>query len=127
MNGSGPGAISSEGGRGLNQSRGSAAEPSLEQNQSNFPRTSSGTGYITGPETGFRTGSEIVFRTGSKTGSKIGPELVPSNSSTRMKSKSVNLSPWKHQSLHPLDQILSNINARVQTRAKPKNYCAFYV
>ena len=35
--------------------------------------------------------------------------------------------PWKHQSLHPLDQILSNINAGVQTRAKPKNYCAFYV
>ena len=28
--------------------------------------------------------------------------------------------------LTPLDQILSNINAGVQTRAKPKNYCAFF-
>jgi len=33
--------------------------------------------------------------------------------------------PWKHQSLHLLDQILSNINTGVQTRSKLKNYCAF--
>jgi len=72
MNGSGPGAISLEGGRGLNQSRGSAAEPSLEQNQSNFPRTSSETGYRTGPEAGSRprseTGSRISLETGFITG-----------------------------------------------------------
>jgi len=40
--------------------------------------------------------------------------------------QSVNPRPWKHQSSHPLDQILSNINTGVQTRSKLKNYCAFY-
>ena len=64
MNGSRPGVVSSEGGQGLNQSGGSTVEPSLEQNQSNIPRTDSGTGYKTGPETGSRTGSEIGSRTG---------------------------------------------------------------
>jgi len=34
--------------------------------------------------------------------------------------------PWKHQSSHPLDQILSDINTGVQTRSKIKNFCAFY-
>jgi len=56
MNGSGPGAVSSEGGQGLNQSGGSTAEPNLEQNQSNFPKTCSGTGYRIGPEIGPRIG-----------------------------------------------------------------------
>ena len=48
MNGSGSGAVSSKGGQGLNQSGGSTAESSLEQNQTNFSRTGSGTGYRTG-------------------------------------------------------------------------------
>jgi len=43
-----------------------------------------------------------------------------------MKSISVNARPWKHQSSHSLDQILSHINTRVQTRSKLKNYCSFY-
>jgi len=34
--------------------------------------------------------------------------------------------PWKHQSSHPLDQILSDINTGVQTRSKLKKLCAFY-
>ena len=34
--------------------------------------------------------------------------------------------PWKHQSSHPLDQILSDIDTGVQTRSKLKNLCAFY-
>jgi len=38
----------------------------------------------------------------------------------------VNPRPQKHQSSHPLDQILFDINTRVQTRSKLKNYCAFY-
>jgi len=50
MNGLGPGAVFSEGGQGLNQSGGSTAEPSLEQNQSDFPKTGSETGYRIGPE-----------------------------------------------------------------------------
>ena len=118
MNGSGPGAVSSEGGQGLNQSGGSTAEFSLEQNQSNFPRTGSETGCRIGPETGPRTGLE--------TGSRIGPEPIPSSSLARMENISVNPRPWKYQSLHPLDQILSDINTGVQTISKLKNYCAFY-
>jgi len=43
-----------------------------------------------------------------------------------MESIYVNPRPWKYQSSHPLDQILSDINTGVQTRSKPKNYCAFY-
>ena len=58
MNGSALGAISSEGGQGLNQLGGSTAELSLKQNQTNFPRTGSGTGYRTGLETGYRTGQK---------------------------------------------------------------------
>ena len=38
-NGLAPGAVPSKYGQGLNQSGGSTAEPILEQNQSNFPRT----------------------------------------------------------------------------------------
>jgi len=43
--GSGPAAVPSEDGKGLNQSGGSTVEPCLEQNQSNFSRTGSGTGF----------------------------------------------------------------------------------
>jgi len=35
--------------------------------------------------------------------------------------------PSKHQSSHPLDQILSDLNTGVQTRSQLKNFCAFYV
>jgi len=34
--------------------------------------------------------------------------------------------PWKHQSSHPLDQILSDLNMGVQTRSQFKKFCAFY-
>ena len=33
--------------------------------------------------------------------------------------------PWKHQTSHPLDQILSYLNTRVQTRSQLKNFYAF--
>jgi len=88
MNGSGLRAVSSEGGQGLNQSGGSTAEPSLEQNQSNFPRTGLGTGYKIGPEIGSKIGPEIGSRKGSETGletnSRIGLEPVSSSNSARM-------------------------------------------
>jgi len=45
-----------------------------------------------------------------ETGSRTGPELVSSSSSAGMESISVNPRLWKHQSSHPLDQILSDIN-----------------
>jgi len=109
MSGSGPRAVSSEGGQGLNQAGGSTVEPSLEQNQSNFPRISS------------ETGPEI----GSETGSRTGPEPISSSSLARMESISLNPRPWKHQSSHPLDQILSNINTEVQTRFKLKKFMCF--
>jgi len=34
--------------------------------------------------------------------------------------------PWKHQSSHPLDQILSDLDIGVQTRSKRKNFYTFY-
>jgi len=168
MNGSRPGVVSSEGGQGLNQSGGSTAEPSLEQNQSNFPGAGLGTGYRIGPETGLETGSRTgpgadtlggeqglhqtggsvakpsleqnqpnSSRTDLRTDSRIGLEIgfrigfkpVSPSIPTREESVSVDpLSPqtWKHQSSHPLDQILSDINTGVQTRYKLKNLCAFY-
>ena len=33
---------------------------------------------------------------------------------------------WKHKKSHPLDQILIDLNSRVQTRSRLKNFCAFY-
>jgi len=89
MNRSGPGVISSEGGQGLNQSGGSTVEPSLEQNQSNIPRTDSGTGYKTGPETGSRTGSEIGSTTGLEIGFRVGFEPVSPSIPAREESVSV--------------------------------------
>jgi len=72
MNGSGPRAVSSEGGQGLNQSGRSTTEPNLEQNQSNFPRSSE-TGYRTGPKPSLETSSETGSRTRSETSSRTGP------------------------------------------------------
>ena len=33
---------------------------------------------------------------------------------------------WKHYRYHPLDQILIDLNSRVQTRSRLENFCAFY-
>jgi len=128
----------------LNQLGGSTAEPSLEQNQSNFPKTSSGTGYKTGPETGSRTGERVAepsleqnqpnspradLRIRSRAGLETGFEPISPSIPAREESVFVDPlipRPSKHQSSHPLDQILSDINTRVQTRSKLKNLCAFY-
>jgi len=115
--GSGPGAVSLESGQGLNQTGGSTAKPSLDQNHPDSSRI--------GWETGSRIGSEI----GSTTGLGTVPEPVSPSISARVESVSVDPftpRPWKHQSSHPLDQILSDINAGVQTRSKLKNLYAFY-
>ena len=96
--GSGTGADLLEGGQGLNQTGKSTAEPSLEQNQPNTPETGS--------------------RTGLGTGSKTVPEPVSPSIQARVESISVDAltpRPWKHQSSHPLDQILSDLNTGVQT------------
>jgi len=88
-----PGDNTLEGGQGLDQSRGSIAEPSLEENRLNSPRT--------GLETGSRIGLEIS--------SKIDPGPVSPSIPARVESMSVDPltpRPWKHQSSHPLDQIV---------------------
>jgi len=98
-----------EGGQGLNQIKGTTAEPSLEQNQPNSPETDSGTGLGKGTRTV--------------------PEPVSPSIQARVESMSVDPltpRPWKHQSLHPLGQILFDFNTGVQTRSKLKNFCAFY-
>jgi len=66
MNGSGPGAVSSEGGQGLNQSGGSAVEPSLEQNQTNFSRTGYRTGQKQAPEQDQKQVSEQAWKQASE-------------------------------------------------------------
>jgi len=68
------------------------------------------------------------LKIGSKTGSKTGARTVPKPvlPSTPAREESMYVDPWKHHSLHPLDQILSDINTGVQTRSKLKNCCAFY-
>ena len=35
------------------------------------------------------------------------------------------LRPWKHQSSHPLDLIMSNMEKGTQTRSQMRNFCAF--
>jgi len=104
-------------GQGLNQTGRSTAEPSLEQNRPNTP------------ETGSRTGSGIGFRIGSGAGSRTVPERVSQSIQARVESVSVDpltSRPWKHQSSHPLDQILFDLNTRVQTRSQLRNLYAFY-
>ena len=57
------------------------------------------------------------------------PEPVSPSTQERLVSVSVDPfipRPWKHQSLHPLDQFMSDINTGVQTRSKLRNICAFY-
>jgi len=111
--GSGSGANTLDGGQDLNQLGGSIDEPSLEQNRPNYPRTD------------LRIGS----RTGTKTGFRIVSKPISLSIPTKVESVSVDPlapRPWKHQSLHPLENFLSDINTGVQTRSKLKTFCAFY-
>jgi len=101
-----PGADNVEDGQGLNQSGGSIAKPISEQNQPTQPNS---------PRTDLRIGS----RTGLETGSKPVTPSIPA----RVESVFVDPltpRPSKHQSSHPLDQILSNMHTGVQTRSKLK-------
>jgi len=95
-----------EGGQGANQSGGSIAEP--EQNrptQPNYSQTNMGIGT--------RTVSEPVSPSAQERLVSISVDpFIPR--------------PWKHQSLHPLDQIMYDINTRAQTRSKHRNLCASY-
>jgi len=115
--GSRPGAVSLEGGQGLNQIGESTAEPSLKRNQPNTPKT------------GSRIGSGTGSRTGSGTGSRTALEPVSPSIQARIESASVDPltpRPWKQQNSLPPDQILSNLNTGVQSRSKLKNFWSFY-
>ena len=101
----------------MEQTGGSIAEPCLEQNQSNIPET--------GSRTGMGTSSQVNTGTGSR------PVSEPVSPSIQARVESISVDPltprpWKHQSSHPLDQILSDLNTGVQTRSKLRNFCAFY-
>ena len=123
--GSGPGAVSGEDRQGLNQTGGRNGEPHLVQNQPNSPGTGSRSDSVTNPRTDSATG----FQTGAGTSSRTVPEPVSPIGQARVESESVDPStprPWKHQSSHPLDQILTDLNTGVQTRSKLRNFCAFY-
>ena len=123
--GSGPGAVSGEDRQGLNQTGGRNDEPHLVQNQPNSPGIGSRSDSVTNPRTDSATG----FQTGAGTSSRTVPEPVSPIGQARVESESVDPRtprPWKHQSSHPLDQILTDLNTGVQTRSKLRNFCAFY-
>ena len=87
-----PGSENMEGGQGANQSGGSIAEPDLGQNRPTQPDP---------------------FRTVVGTGTGTDPRAVSSSVQERL--ENVSAAPftpraWKHQSLHPLDQITSEMN-----------------
>ena len=99
--GLGTGPVSKAERRDFEQTGGSSVEPCLEQKTTDNPETGART------ETGPRTVSE------------------PGSPNNQAENRPVSRS-WKHQESHPLDQILTDLNSRVQTRSKLKNFCAFY-
>jgi len=103
-----PGSGNMKGGQGTNQSGGSIAEPDLGQNRPTQPDP---------------------FRTVVGIGTKTNPRPISSSVQERLENVfAARFTPraWKHQSSHPLDQIISDINTGVQTRSKLKNFYAFY-
>ena len=81
------------------------------------------------PETRARTALQIDARTSLETGAKTASEHGTLENQVREESVVMDsLAPraLKHYRSHPLDQILSDLNSRVQTRSRLKNFCAFY-
>ena len=89
--------------QGSEQTGRTPAEPCLQQKTTNSP------------ESGARTGTE----TGPVTISDLGSPHSQAEDRPVLRS-------WKHQKSQPLDQILTDLNFRVQTRSRLKNFCAFY-
>ena len=99
--GSGPEPSSKEEGHDDKQTRGTVAEPCLQQNQNS----------------------------NSETGPRTDPAPNSSESQTiedRVAMNSPIPRAWKSHRSHPLDQILTDLNSRAQTRSKLKNFCAFF-
>jgi len=105
-----------EGGQGVNQSGGSIAEPIWNRSGPLNPILPKWIG-------------EQAPKQAWDTASRTSPEPVSPSIPARVKSVSVDLltpRPWNHQSSHPLDQILADINTGVQSRSKLKSFCTFY-
>jgi len=109
--------VSKEEGQGFKQTGVTTAKPCSKQDKDNIP------------ETGAKTVLQIGARTSLETGVRITLEHGSLENQAREESVAMDsLAPraWKHYRSHPLDQILSNLNSRVQTRSRLKNFCAFY-
>ena len=103
-----PGSGNMEGGHRATQSGGSFTKPDLGHNRPtllDLSQTVVGTSSRTDPEP---VSSSVLERLENMSVDSFAPRLL------------------KHQSSHPLDQIMSDINTRVQTRSKLRNLCAFY-
>jgi len=99
-----PKANGKESGQEVDQSGGSSADPDMDRNQPTQPQLSQidqGTDFRPDPEPGSTSHQERV-----KSGS-----MDP-----------FTLRHWKHQSSHPLDQIIPDINSGVQTRSKLRSF-----
>lgn len=57
---------------------------------------------------------------------QAGEASVPGNNEAGSSSNQFHPKPWKHQSSHPYDQIISDLGKGTQTRAQIRNFCAFY-
>ena len=99
--GSGTGPDSAADQQASDRTGGTAAEPCLQQRSTENPE------------------SEVRPGTGPATVSE------PGSPHNQAEERPV-LRTWKHQKLHPLDQILTDLNSGVQTRSRIKNFCAFH-
>jgi len=62
----------------------------------------------------------------SETGDRTAPEQWSLENQASETMDSLAPRAWKHSKSHLLDQILTDLNSRVQTRSGLKNFCTFY-
>ena len=111
---------SQEKGKNLHEGSGTRPDSSIDQQTSEQTRGTPTEPYLQQRTTDI---SELGARIGTETGHVTVSE--PRSSHSQTEDRPV-LRSWKHQKSHPLDQILTDLNSRVQTRSRLKNFCAFY-